>query len=68
MIPPARGESPSIQPGHNRSDHCAHHDGNEQNENNLVEPVEKPESKDDQNEHQGRPHHPPEGPIIRLRR
>jgi hypothetical protein len=57
-----------MQPGYNRPDHCAHHDGDKQDENDLVKPVKKPEAKDDKYEHKGRPHDPPECPTIRLRR
>ena len=55
-----------MQPGYDWPDHRAHHDGDKQDENDLVKPVEKPEAKGDKNQDESRPHDPPECPVIRL--
>jgi hypothetical protein len=57
-----------LDPVFSCTNHCAYHISNKHDENDLVKPIEKPEAKDDRNEHQSRPHDPPECPIIRLRR
>src|SRR4030042_4907190 len=57
-----------MQPGYGWPDHRAHHDGDKQDENDLVEPVKKPEAKNDKNEDESRPHDALKCPLMRLRR
>ncbi len=57
-----------MQPGYDWPDYCAHHDGNKQDENDLVKPIEKPEAKGNKNQDESRPHDPPECPVIQSRR
>jgi hypothetical protein len=45
-------------------DHRAHQNGDKQDENDLVEPIEKPEAKGDRNEDEGRPRDPPKCPVV----
>ena len=56
-----------MQPGYCRADHRAYHDGNQQDENNLIKGIEKPKAQDDRNENEGRPYDLPECPSLRLR-
>ncbi|WP_343390041.1 hypothetical protein [Candidatus Amarobacter glycogenicus] len=64
--PPPSGESPPVQPGYKRPDYRAYHDGDKQDKNDLVEPIEKPEAKGDKNENKSRPHGAAKCPLIRL--
>ena len=48
--------------------HRANYDGDKQDENDLVKPIEQPEAKGDKNEDESRPRDPPKCPVIRLRR
>ncbi len=57
-----------MQPGYRGPQNCADHNGNKQDEDDLVKPVEQPETHHDRNEHQSRPYDPPECPSIWLRR
>ena len=59
------GQPSPVQPGYNRPDHCADQDGDKQDENDLVEAIEKPEAQGDQNEDERRPHDAPECPLKR---
>src|SRR5512145_831091 len=56
-----------MQPGYGWPDHCAYHDGNKHDENDPVEAIEKPEAKDERNEHESCPHDTAKGPMVRLR-
>ena len=60
------GQPSSMQPGYGWPDHRADHDGDKQDENDLVKPVEQPEAEGDKNEDQSRPHDAPKCPLIRL--
>jgi hypothetical protein len=55
-----------VQPGYSWPDHRAHYDGDKQDENDLVEAIEKPEAEGDKNKDESRPHDAPKGPLIRL--
>jgi hypothetical protein len=57
-----------MQPGYDWPYHRAHHDGDKQDENDLVKPKEEPEANGDKNQDESRPHDPPECPVIQLRR
>ena len=68
-MPPAdRGKSPPLQPGYGRPDHRAHQHREQQDENDLVEPIELPEAQGDEDNNKGRPNDSPKCPVIRLRR
>ena len=44
MTPGHSGKSPVMQPGHDRPDHRAHHDGDKQNKDDLVKSEKQPEA------------------------
>ena len=44
-----------MQPGYGWPDDCAHYDGDKQDENDLIKPIEQPEAKSDKNKDERRP-------------
>ena len=62
MTPADAWEPAPVQPGYGRPDDRAQHDGNQQDENDLVKPIEKAEAQGDKNEDECRPHQTPKCP------
>ncbi len=53
-----------MQPGDDRPDHRAEHEGDQHTQDDLVILVEQPEAEGDQHEDERRPHDTPKCPSI----